>query len=226
MIAPEYCESIMRSLEFLREEYNTVATDNAKARWRISSKSEGDGLECATLQNTDAEFVTVRGTMEFPGVSADQVVELIRNCEDRTDWDDMLQEGTFAHDYGCVRSALLPECNADVIRLKYKGMMGVSGRDLCLLRAWGKDDDGKSWLVAESCEHDSVPPDDDYVRAELRECGYMMVPTPGGCRVVYISQTNFKGWIPTFMQNVMMSQQPKSLRAMYETLKDDTCFGG
>jgi hypothetical protein len=222
MISSEYCESIARSLEFLREEYDSVATADDDARWKLSSRSNEDGLETAVLQSTDAEFVTVRGTMEFSGVSPEKVLELILNCEDRTEWDDMLQQGTFARKYGLLKTSCLPDCSADIIRLVYKGMMGVSGRELCLLRAWGEDEDGKCWLVAESCADDSVPPNDKYVRAELRECGYMMIPTPKGCRVVYISQTNFKGWIPSFMQNVMMLQQPKSLRAMYEVLKDNS----
>lgn len=219
-ISTEYCESIARSLEFLKAEFAGPAKSEESARWKLSSFSNEDMLETATLQNTDAEFVTVRGRMPFPGLRPDQVLDLIRDCVNRTEWDDMLQEGKFAREYGDLKSALLPPCKADIIRLIYKGLMGVSGRDLCLLRAWGEEDDGKCWLVAESCIDDSVPTDDAYVRAELRECGYMMVPTSDGCEVIYISQTNFKGWIPGWMQNIMMMQQPESLRKMYTVLKN------
>eukprot|EP00928_Gymnodinium_smaydae_P010472 TRINITY_DN13955_c0_g1_i1.p1 TRINITY_DN13955_c0_g1~~TRINITY_DN13955_c0_g1_i1.p1 ORF type:complete len:231 (-),score=31.04 TRINITY_DN13955_c0_g1_i1:208-900(-) len=217
-LAPDYCESIARSLEFLRSEYAAPAKSNSDSRWLLSSLSAEDGLETATLQQADADFITVRGRMRFPGIKPAQVQRLVHDCVNRTAWDDMLEEGKFAREYGAVRTACLPECQADVIRLVYKGLMGVSSRDLCLLRAWGQDDDGKCWLVAESCVDDVVPEDANCVRAELRECGYMFEPSDDGCIVTYISQTNFNGWIPSFMQNVMMMQQPESLRKMYQVL--------
>eukprot|EP00927_Polykrikos_kofoidii_P028720 TRINITY_DN2499_c0_g1_i2.p1 TRINITY_DN2499_c0_g1~~TRINITY_DN2499_c0_g1_i2.p1 ORF type:complete len:231 (+),score=43.78 TRINITY_DN2499_c0_g1_i2:60-752(+) len=219
MLSAESCEAIARSLEFLRAEFRAPARKETDARWQLSSVSEKDGLETAILQNTDAQFTTVRGRMLFPGIKPAQVLRLIHDCVHRTAWDEMLQEGTFVLEYGALNTAMLPECHADIIRLIYKGMMGVSGRDLCLLRAWGEDEDGKCWLVAESTENDAVPVDDKYVRAELRECGYMMIPTSDGCEVVYISQTNFNGWIPSFMQKIIQKQQPESLRKMNDVIQ-------
>lgn len=216
-ISTEYCESIARSLEFLREEYGAVAAKGTDARWLLTSLS--DGLETSLLQHTDSEFTTVRGRMQFSGIQPLEVIRLVTDCEHRTEWDDMLEKGRFALSYGTLNTVLLPECEADIIRLRYKGMMGVSSRDLCLLRAWGQDEDGKCWLVAESCENSAVPVGEGCVRAELRECGYMVVPTSEGSEVSYISQTNFNGWIPSWMQNIMMSQQPKSLCKMYEVLQ-------
>jgi len=222
-ISADQCESIARSLEFLRAEHASKASKEEKARWKLTSLS--DGLEAAHLQNADAEFVTVRGKMKFPGIKPAQVLRLIHDCVNRTEWDDMLQEGTFIRQHGAVQTVMLPECSSDVIRLIYKGMLSVSGRDLCLLRAWGEDADGACWLVAESCVDEDVPEEEKYVRAELRECGYMMIPIDDGCEVVYISQTNFKGWIPSYVQNVMMSQQPESLRKMYSVLKKRAAAG-
>jgi len=155
-LSSEYCESISRSLEFLRAEYASAATNKADARWKLISVSKTNGLETATLQNADAEFVTVRGRLHFPGITPAQVLRLIHDCPNRTAWDDMLQEGKFVREYGALKTALLPECSADIIRLIYKGMLTVSGRDLCLLRAWGEDEDGTCWLVAESCEDDAA----------------------------------------------------------------------
>jgi len=218
-ISGDYCESIARSLECLRCEYAAPATSEPNARWKLTHLSKTDGLETAVLQNTDAEFVTVRGRLHFPGIKPAQVIRLIHDCPNRTAWDDMLQEGKIADGYGTLNSALLPDCSADIIHLIYKGMMGVSSRDLCLLRAWGQDEDGKCWLVAESCTNDAVPVDKKRVRAQLRECGYMITPTADGCEVIYISQLNFNGWIPSFMQNIINKQQPESLRKMYDVLK-------
>lgn len=212
----DHAESTARSLEFLQTECKVEATSKPDGRWFVTDNS--GGVESSVLQNTDADFVTVRGRMVMEGITPRQVLDLIINCEGRTEWDDMLQEGKFAKHFGKLKTCTLPPCSADIIRLIYKGMYPVSGRDLCLLRAWGQDDDGKCWLVAESCEDDAVPVDNKYVRAELRECGYMMTPVSGGCEVVYISQTNFNGWIPSFMNNVLTKQQPQSLLAMYRVL--------
>jgi len=219
-LAADRAECIARSLEFLRAEYNSKAQDDAKARWKltgIEDQKQG-GLESAILQNSDSEFVTVRGKMFMAGIEPKEVLELILNCEGRPAWDDMLQLGRRTRSYGELKTAMLPPCCADVIRLVYKGIPPVSARDLCLLRAWGEDDDGTCWLVAESSEDDSVPKDPNCVRAELRECGYMMTKVQGGCEVVYISQTNFNGWIPVFMQNVLTSQQPQTLKKMFELM--------
>jgi len=217
-ISADHCGTIARSLEFLRAEHAAPATSLADARWKLSSLSKTDGLEVAVLQSSSAEFTTVRGCLHMKGMKPQQVLRLIHDCPNRTAWDEMLQEGSFVQEYGAVRTSVLPECSADIIRLIYKGLMGVSGRDLCLLRAWGEDEDGSCWLVAESCPG-VLPVDERYVRAELRECGYMMTPTAEGCEISYISQCNFNGWIPSFMQGVLQKQQPESLRKMNDVLK-------
>lgn len=215
-LSAEHAESIARSLEMLRAEYNSVATDKPDARWKLTGNS--NGVESSILQNTDSDFVTVRGRMLMQGIKPWQVVELVRDCESRTQWDDMLLKGTFAKNIGDARTSMLPPCSVDVIRLIYKGIPPISSRDLCLLRAWGQNDDGTCWLVAESCEDEAVPEDRNCVRAQLRECGYMCTPVPEGCEVVYISQTRFNGWIPTFVQNLLTQQQPQTLLKMYEVL--------
>lgn len=215
----EYAESIARSLEFLRAEYNSPSSSKAKEGWVTTG--EVTGVEASMLQKDGEDFVTVRGRMTMQGISPKQVQDLIIDCVGRPQWDDQLQEGSFATSFGQLRTAMLPPCSADIIRLIYKGMPPVvKGRDLCLLRAWGSDEDGSCWLVAESCADEAVPVDGTYIRAELRECGYMMTPVPGGCEVVYISQTKMNGWIPAWFNNVLVTQQPYSLEAMYRVLTD------
>jgi len=212
----DHAESIARSLEFLRAEYDAKASPANDARWLLTGKS--GGVESAVLQKADATFVTVRGRMTMQGVEPQEVLSLIHNCEGRTAWDDMLLQGSFEKRFGELKTSALPPCSADIIRLIYKGIPPVSSRDLGLLRAWGREDDGRCWLVAESVEDDAVPIDKQHVRAQLHECGYMISPVEGGCEVVYISQTNFNGWIPTFMQNILTKQQPQTLLKMYEVL--------
>lgn len=215
---PEKAESIARCLDFLRCEYAIEPSTEANARWYLNGNSGGVESSIFSNNDTDAEFVTVRGRMRMEGVEPQQVLDLIVDCEGRTEWDEMLSKGSFADKYGQLKTAMLPPCSADIIRLIYKGIPPVSSRDLCLLRAWGRDDDGSCWLVAESCEDPSVPVDSNCVRAELRECGYMITPVKNGCEVSYISQTNFKGWIPTMVQNILTKQQPQSLLKMYSVL--------
>jgi hypothetical protein len=212
----EFAESVARSLEFLRSEYDATSGSDIDARWKLTSKTKE--VESSILQHSGEKFVTVRGKMFFPGVEAGSVLDLIRNCAGRTAWDSMLTKGSVEKNYGRLKTSMLPPCSADVIRLIYKGIPPVSSRDLCLLRAYGIDDDGKHWLVAESCEHETVPVDPQHVRAILRECGYMITPVAGGCEVVYISSTDFNGWIPTFVQNILTRQQPATLPDMHRVL--------
>merc|ERR1719221_1288621 len=114
--------------------------------------------------------------MLMAGLTPKSVLQLILNCAGRTAWDDMLKKGSVEKEFGELKTSALPPCSADIIRLIYKGIPPVSSRDLGLLRAWGREADGRCWHVAESVEDDAVPVDKKHVRAQLHECGYMISP--------------------------------------------------
>lgn len=78
-------------------------------------------------------------------------------------------------------------------------------------------------LMAQSVEHEAVPEVKGSVRAELAECGYFMqegitYDSRGNavryCDVTYITSLDFKGMIPKVIVNLMLRQQPGTLKAM------------
>ena len=116
----------------------------------------------------------------------------------------------------------------DIIRLAYKGAPMVSPRDLCLLRGWGNDltDLGLAperkgcYLVAQSVIDDvAVPEAKGHVRASLSECGYLFEEMEDGTvEATYISSLDFRGKIPYWFSNIIVEQQPDSLKAMRRVL--------
>jgi hypothetical protein len=198
-----------KCLEFLQAEHDK---DCAGSEDSWVSRGMEEDVEKAVLNPKWAQgsdFVCVRGRMKMKH-SPQRVLDLIIDCENRTAWDDALEQGSFIKQFAG---------NADLIRLIYKGMWPVWPRDLCLFRSWCADPSGACWLIAQSVQDAAVPEEPDkYVRAELGACGYMMKPTEDGCEVVYISQTKFNGYIPIWMNNTICEQQPMSLARMNDVL--------
>jgi len=210
----EYALVISACTKFMREECDretveavNVGHDEGWVLGGISNGVEKSRLNSQWARGSD--FVCVRGRMKMKH-SPQSVLSLILNCEGRTAWDSDLDKGNFVKSFAG---------DADMIRLRYKGMWPVWPRDLCLLRGWGTDESGACWLVAQSVVDPAVPQEhESYVRAELGACGYMMTPTADGCAVSYISQTKFNGFIPAWMNNTICEAQPMSLLKMDEVL--------
>lgn len=164
---------------------------------------------------SDDDIVTTRGRLRFPDVEPEVVLELIMNLQKRPEWDSQMSAGKVHVKYN--------EGNADLAYLAYSGAVMVLPRDLCILRAWEVKPGDRCILVAQSVVDDVIPERRGYVRAELKECGYLMkrvVDSGNLCtEVTYISSIDMKGTIPVSFINIMLKQQPKTLIAMRDLLK-------
>ena len=218
--------------------------DNQSGNWELMNGStdfEQDSLRLESSKykpcmDANPDIICVRGRLRFPGVLPRQVVELILNLENRTQWDSQMESGEkrVSYDVSSREGHREGMLTMDVAALKYKGQRPfVSARDLCLLRVTEdlseNKDESHLALYAQSIPHDAVPVDGSgsYVRAELHQCGYLaqLCEDSSGkfypsfyTDVTYISSSDFKGSIPSTFTNVILRQQPATLLDMRKLL--------
>lgn len=175
------------------------------------SCQQGDGLIEHSKLDLKAPVKMVTGS-GFIRASPEAVLEMLRNVEQRPTWDDLCDFGNVVRRLGE---------SSDVIYLSYQGKLGVCARDLCLLRAWRKEADGTCVLVSSSVDCDEVPRVAGKVRAELRDCGYICAPAPGGCTLTYVIKLDMKGYIPLFFTNLIQSQHTFVIAMLRRKLEEE-----
>jgi len=213
-LLPQHMADIRgRCLRFLDQEAHS------ETKWGLLQRSTDleKTLEIAYYTgHTNEDIITTRGRLRFPDVEPEEVLDLIMNLHKRPEWDSQMSAGQVHVQYD--------ETDADLAYLTYRGAPPmVLPRDLCLLRAWYVKPGDWCILVAHSVVDDSIPEKPGFIRAELKECGYVMkrVSDSGHLctEVTYISSTDLKGLIPVSFANIILKQQPGTLIAMRDLLK-------
>mmetsp|Transcript_24146 Transcript_24146/g.59548 ORF Transcript_24146/g.59548 Transcript_24146/m.59548 type:complete len:271 (-) Transcript_24146:460-1272(-) len=166
------------------------------------------GIAIDSLQ-TPGSVKVVKG-QGFIKATPQEVLRMIWDASKRPMWDDMCDFGSIVKSFSA---------NSDVIYLSYQGKLGVCARDLCLLRAWREYDDGTCVLVSHSIDDEDVPKVAGKVRAELRDCAYVVKPREGGCVLSYVIQLDMKGYVPLFFTNLINTQHPLIISAMRNLLE-------
>lgn len=89
----------------------------------------------------------------------------------------------------------------------------VSNRDFCNLRTWRADSARKEYIIFNfSVIHKDCPEKKGFVRARSLKSGYLVRETEdGGSEFYYYSQSDPKGWIPTWVINMLMTKLPPKI---------------
>lgn len=89
----------------------------------------------------------------------------------------------------------------------------VSNRDFCNLRTWQASPEKREYTIFNfSVVHPDCPPAKGFVRARSLKSGYYVVGDEnGGCTFTYYSQSDPKGWIPTWVINMLMTKLPPKI---------------
>jgi len=74
-------------------------------------------------------------------------------------------------------------------------------------------------LVAHSIVDNDVPKVAGKVRAELRDCGYVIKPCGEGSMLSYVIQLDMKGYVPLFFTNLIQTQHPLIISMMRRLLE-------
>jgi len=88
----------------------------------------------------------------------------------------------------------------------------VSNRDFCNLRTWRMDTARKEYIIFNfSVVHPDCPEKKGFVRARSLKSGYYVTEEGEGCTFTYYSQSDPKGWIPTWVINMLMTKLPPKI---------------
>jgi hypothetical protein len=89
----------------------------------------------------------------------------------------------------------------------------VSNRDFCNLRTWRANLETNEFIIFNySVIHPDCPEKKGFVRARSLKSGYLVTANAeGGCDFYYYSQSDPKGWIPTWVINMLMTKLPPKI---------------
>ena len=89
----------------------------------------------------------------------------------------------------------------------------VSNRDFCNLRTWKANPEAREYTIFNfSVVHPDCPEAKGFVRARSLKSGYFVVgDEAGGCTFIYYSQSDPKGWIPSWVINMLMTKLPPKI---------------
>lgn len=98
----------------------------------------------------------------------------------------------------------------------------VSNRDFLFLRHKRKDEDGCHYISSISLEEPNEhAPRDGVVRALLLTCAWRFKPLENGeTEVIYMNHCNFNGWVPNWVVNTGIYDQPLCIGRVHSLLKN------
>jgi len=219
--------------QILTRIFGFVEDEGFSEDWNRTTEARGVIVDSKSGASSPVRMIRGQGYIRAP---AWKVLNLILDVERRPLWDDLCEHGNVVKRLGEY---------SDIIYLSYQGKLGVCARDLCLLRAWRVNGDGSCVLVSHSVECDDVPKVAGKVRAELRDCGYLIKPvkpnpdpspsetlrchltrvcvgqTVDGCVLSYVIQLDMKGYVPLFFTNLISTQHPLIVSMMRQLLEED-----
>jgi len=173
--------------------------------WNIVHQE--DKIKVWDMASDNSAVNIVRIWAHFPTIDADVLYDVLHDPEFRTTWDDHMVEG-----YNIQQI----DPTNDVGYYSAKGMGTVSGRDFVNQRAWRVKGD-EFVIKNHSVVHPKCPQKKGFVRAWSFMTGYMIRKAEKGCTLVYYTQTDPKGWIPTFVVNTVTKKfAPKNIAKIEE----------
>jgi len=168
------------------EGWNLVFDDKKKfiTVWEQSSKS------------AETTINMVRMKAHFP-FSAVVMYDVLHDADFRKEWDENMDEGH------CIQQL---DAHNDVGYYAAKSpFFAIAARDFCNQRCWWESTDGNEYIIHNhSVIHSGCPEKKNYVRAWSHMTGYLVRPNPaqpGNCIMIYLTQTDLRGWIPAWAIN-------------------------
>eukprot|EP01119_Soliformovum_irregulare_P008301 TRINITY_DN21434_c0_g1_i1.p1 TRINITY_DN21434_c0_g1~~TRINITY_DN21434_c0_g1_i1.p1 ORF type:complete len:247 (-),score=71.72 TRINITY_DN21434_c0_g1_i1:76-750(-) len=118
--------------------------------------------------------------------------DVLHDPEYRAEWDENMIEGLLIEQL---------DRHNDIGYYAAKVPSPVSNRDFVNQRSW-RVKEGTEWLIFNhSVVHPKMPEKKGFVRAKSILTGYIVRPAQGGCNLIYLTQSDPAGWIPTYVAN-------------------------
>jgi len=182
-----------------------VAACDSTEGWNLVHEEEG--MKVWDMKSDLSPINIIKLSTHFKKIDPLVLYDVLHDPEYRATWDDHMVEG-----YNIQQI----DANNDVGYYSAKGMLTVSGRDFVNQRAWRVK--GDEYIIKNhSVKHPKAPEKKGFVRAWSFMTGYLVRKHEEGCTLVYYTQTDPKGWIPTMVVNkVTKSFAPKNIQKLAE----------
>uniref|UniRef100_A0A6B2LKP8 START domain-containing protein n=1 Tax=Arcella intermedia TaxID=1963864 RepID=A0A6B2LKP8_9EUKA len=180
-----------------------------KAGWAEQADKKGVKVYQKTAPDGSIMLKGV-GTIKAP---AGKVLAVLEDIESRGKWDLFFDTGKM--------NKLTDTCGS--AHLKFKSYYTVWARDFTVAMIRQDLENGSSLCIAESVVLPELPETSDCVRGTLDASGFLVEPlSETECRLTYILQIDLKGWIPTYLSNMVNVYQPLCIIGIRKLLTNST----
>jgi len=167
--------------------------------------------------NSNINIVKVR--THYTDIPASVLYDVLHDHEYRATWDPNMIEG---------KVIVQLDSTNEVGYYSAKSPSGVSNRDFLNQRSWRARPDSDEYLIINhAVTHPDVPDKKGFVRANSILTGYYIKGIDGkeGCQLIYCTQCDIGGWIPSFVANyVTKTFAPSLLDRLHEAAKKYTVW--
>jgi len=176
------------------EDYDAFVTAcDAPDGWNICYESSDGKIKVWDQPSDKSAVNVVRLLAIFSDVDHETLYDTLHDPYYRKIWDDKMIEGFLIEQ--------INETN-DVGYYSAKMPFPLSNRDFVNERSWRVKPNEEYIIMNHSVIHSKEPERKGFVRANSIKTGYLVRPqTDGGCVIVYQTQTDPKGAIPTWLVN-------------------------
>jgi predicted Na+-dependent transporter len=186
-----------------------LALDNP-AGWTFKKEEEGVTIYTQAMPGNPLVYFKGVSDFESSGSMLDIAATLIQT-EERPMWDELCMKGS-------TLEFVPPFYKYSFTQFRARAGI-ISARDMCTLGRMRFEGDGSMLIFVQSAEHPDYPEQAGFVRMQLVEGGYILRPKPGNPKVTTVSWMGCadpKGWLPTWLVNLLVAKQALTLAKVKE----------
>ncbi|CAH1101313.1 unnamed protein product [Psylliodes chrysocephalus] len=183
--------------------------------WKLDY-DKGDETKVWTKTTPNTSFKMVKVQSVFPEICATTLFDVLHDPNYRKEWDEHMQASI---EIGYLNP------NNDVGYYALSCPAPVKNRDFVLQRSW-LDMGSEKLILNHSVNHKDYASRKGYIRAISHLTGFVIRDNPQGCFLGYVSQTDPKGKLPSWLVNKITQKfAPKVVKQLrkaadgYETWK-------
>jgi hypothetical protein len=178
------------------EEFDKFTKDcDSEENWTICFENREKTVKVWDQPSDKSSINVVKLFAIFSDIDAIVLYDVLHDPEYRSVWDENMVEG-----YNIEQ---IDACN-DVGYYSAKAPTGIANRDFCNERSWRVKDNKEYIIMNHSVLHPKCPEKKGFVRANSIKTGYLVRQREeSGCTLTYLTQTDPRGWIPSWLVNTV-----------------------
>lgn len=164
-------------------------------------------ITICTQNIENSSFQMIKAVATFPDVAASVAYDVLHDSAYRTKWDKyMIKQESI----GIINP------NNDVCYYSLNSVSPIRPRDFVMQRSWLETEKDRL-ICSHSVCHEDYPPAKGCIRATVLLSGYLIKEKEQGCEVIYISHSDPKGKLPTWLVNrVTKVVAPKVVKKLHK----------